>query len=132
MRTALLIVVILVATWLIAVAALYLAGRRFAATQLARLVPDLLSLLRGLLRDPRVPLGSKVLLGGAFLWVISPIDLLPEFLPVIGPLDDVIVVALVLRQVVKRAGPEVVAEHWRGDPRSLDRVLRLLRVSSIA
>jgi uncharacterized membrane protein YkvA (DUF1232 family) len=66
------------------------------------------------------------------VWVVSPIDLLPEFLPVIGPLDDVIVVALVLRHVVKRAGPEVVAEHWRGDPGTLALVMRALRVSDPA
>ncbi|MEO8425253.1 MAG: DUF1232 domain-containing protein [Actinomycetota bacterium] len=64
----------------------------------------------------------------ATVWVISPIDLLPEFLPVIGPLDDVIVVALVLRHLVKRAGPEIVREHWRGDPVMLERALRALRV----
>jgi len=119
---------IAVAVWLVAVAALILAGRRVEAKQLARLLPDLAALLRGLLRDPRVPRGSKVLVGFAMVWVVSPIDLLPEFLPVIGPLDDVIVVALVLRHLVKRAGLEVVREHWRGDPVMLERALLSLRV----
>jgi uncharacterized membrane protein YkvA (DUF1232 family) len=116
------------ALWLIAVAALMLAGRRVEAKQLARLLPDLAALLRGLLRDPRVPQSSRVLVGFAMVWVISPIDLLPEFLPVIGPLDDVIVVALVLRHLVRRAGPEIVREHWRGDPAMLERALHALRV----
>jgi len=119
---------ITIGVWLVAVAALMLAGRGVEAKQLARLLPDLAALLRGLLRDPRVPRSSRVLLGFAIVWVISPIDLLPEFLPVIGPLDDVIVVALVLRHLVKRAGPEVVREHWRGDPAMLDRALQALRV----
>ena len=114
--------------WLVAVAALMLGGRKVEAKQLARLLPDLAALLRGLLGDPRVPRGSKVLVGIAIVWVISPIDLLPEFLPVIGPLDDVVVVALVLRHLVKKAGPEVVRDHWRGDPAMLERALRALRL----
>ena len=60
--------------------------------------------------------------------MVSPIDLLPEFLPVIGPLDDMIVVALVVRHLVRRAGPEVIREHWRGDPEMLERALLSLRV----
>jgi uncharacterized membrane protein YkvA (DUF1232 family) len=119
---------IAVAVWLVVVVALILLGRRVEAKQLARLLPDLASLLRGLLHDPRVPRGSRVLVGLAIVWVVSPIDLLPEFLPVIGPLDDVIVVALVLRHLVRRAGPEVVREHWRGDTGMLERVLSTLRV----
>lgn len=114
--------------WLVAVAALTLVGRKVEAKQLARLLPDLAALLRGLLRDPRVPRGSKILVALAIAWVVSPIDLLPEFLPVIGPLDDVIVVALVLRHLVKRAGPEVVREHWPGDQLMLERGLRTLHV----
>ncbi|MDP9329348.1 MAG: DUF1232 domain-containing protein [Actinomycetota bacterium] len=129
MRTLIVIVVVTVVIWASVVGVLLISGRRVAAKQLARLLPDLAALLRGLLRDPRVPRGSKVLLAIAVVWVVSPIDLLPEFLPVIGPLDDVIVVALVLRHVVKRAGPEVVAEHWRGDPGTLALVMRALRVS---
>jgi uncharacterized membrane protein YkvA (DUF1232 family) len=120
---------IAVGVWLVAIGVLMLGGRRVEAKQLARLLPDLTSLLRGLLRDPRVPRRSKVLLGFATVWVISPIDLLPEFLPVIGPLDDVIVVALVVRHLVKRAGLEIVREHWPGDPVMLERALTALRLS---
>jgi uncharacterized membrane protein YkvA (DUF1232 family) len=131
-RTLIVIVVVTLVIWASIVGILLVSGRRVAAKQLARLLPDLASLLRGLLRDPRVPRGSKVLLAFAVLWVVSPIDLLPEFLPVIGPLDDVIVVALVLRHVVKRAGPQVVAEHWWGDPATLALAMRALRVSDTA
>ena len=87
-----------------------------------------MALTRGLIGDPRVPLGSKVLVGGALVWLLSPIDLVPEFIPVLGPLDDVIVVGLVLRHLIKRAGAGVVEEHWRGDPRALRTALRVAGV----
>lgn len=125
MRGLLIAIGIAAAVWVVAIAALWFFGRKVAAAQLARAIPDLVALTRGLLGDPRVPLGSKVLLGGALVWLLSPIDLVPEFIPVLGPLDDVIVVGLVLRHLVRRAGPEVVQEHWRGDPRVLRTALRL-------
>jgi uncharacterized membrane protein YkvA (DUF1232 family) len=124
-RGVLIAIGIAAAVWVVAIAALWFFGRKVAAAQLARAIPDLVALTRGLLGDPRVPLGSKVLLGGALVWLLSPIDLVPEFIPVLGPLDDVIVVGLVLRHLVRRAGPEVVQEHWRGDPRVLRTALRL-------
>ena len=125
MRGLLIAIGVAVAVWVIAIAALWFFGRRLAAAQLARAIPDLVALTRGLLGDPRVPVGSKVLLGGALVWLASPIDLVPEFIPVLGPLDDVIVIGLVVRHLVRRAGPEVVQEHWRGDPRVLRTALRL-------
>src|SRR6266702_4590753 len=102
--------------WVVLVLALIVAGRRTAARELATLLPNLIGLFRGLVRDPRVPPRSKLLLGMAIVWLVSPIDLIPEFLPVIGPLDDAVVAALVLRSVLRRTGRAVAAEHWRGDP----------------
>jgi uncharacterized membrane protein YkvA (DUF1232 family) len=128
MRTLLLALGIAILVWLLTVATLMLAGRKVEAKHLSRLLPDLAVLLRGLFHDQRVPRSSKALVAFAIVWVVSPIDLLPEFLPVIGPLDDVIVVALVLRHLVKRAGPEVVRDHWRGDPQMLERALHALRL----
>jgi uncharacterized membrane protein YkvA (DUF1232 family) len=128
-RGLLIAVGVAVAVWVIAIATLWFFGRRVAAVQLARAIPDLVALTRGLLGDPRVPVGSKVLLGVALVWLLSPIDLVPEFIPVLGPLDDVIVVGLVLRHLVRRAGPGVVLEHWRGDPRVLRTAFRLARVA---
>jgi len=111
--------------WLVAVAFLVLAGRRSAAKELATLLPNLLYLFRGLLRDPRVPRGTRGLVLLAVIWIASPIDLIPEFVPVAGPLDDAIIAALVLRAVLRSAGREVVAEHWRGEPATLERLIRL-------
>jgi uncharacterized membrane protein YkvA (DUF1232 family) len=128
MRDVAVAVSIVVAIWLIALAALFLVGRKVAATRLLTLVPNLVTLFRGLLGDDRVPLSSKLLLGGALLWIVSPIDLVPEFVPVLGPFDDAIVGALVLRHVVRRAGPDVVARHWRGDARTLALLLRVAGV----
>ena len=125
MRALLIAIGVAVTVWAVAIAALWFFGRTVAAAQLAHAIPDLVALTRGLLGDPRMPVGSKVLLGGALVWLLSPIDLVPEFIPVLGPLDDVIVVGLVLRHLVRRAGLEVVRDHWRGDPRVLRTALRL-------
>ena len=125
MRGLLIALGVVVTVWVVAIAALWFFGRKVAAKQLARAIPDLVALCRGLVSDPRVPLGSKLLVGGALVWVLSPIDLVPEFIPLLGPLDDVIVVGLVLRHLIKRAGVEVVQEHWRGDPLVLRTALRV-------
>jgi uncharacterized membrane protein YkvA (DUF1232 family) len=112
-------ILVLVGVWVVAIAGLAVAGRRSAARELATLLPNLVVLFRGLLRDPGVSRGSKALVWFAIVWVVSPIDLIPEFVPVAGPLDDAIVAALVLRHVLRRSGADVVAEHWRGDPATL-------------
>ena len=89
------------------------------------MIPNLLVLFRGLLRNPRVSRGSKFWLWFAIVWLVSPIDLIPEFIPVIGPLDDAIVAALVLRHVLRRSDESVLSEHWHGDPAMLAKVLRI-------
>jgi len=113
--------------WLLLVVLLLAAGRRTAARELATLVPNIAVLFQGLLRDRRVSRGSKVLLAISIVWIVSPIDLIPEFVPVAGPLDDAIVAALVLRWVLRRTDRSVLEEHWRGDPATLDTILRLTR-----
>jgi uncharacterized membrane protein YkvA (DUF1232 family) len=115
----------LVAIWLIAALVLLWLGRRTLARELVTLLPNLVRLFRGLLGDERVPRSSKALLLLAGVWLASPIDLIPEFLPGIGGIDDAVVATLVLRHVVRRAGPEVVREHWRGDPRTVGLLLRV-------
>jgi uncharacterized membrane protein YkvA (DUF1232 family) len=116
-------ILLLVGVWIVAIVALAVAGRRSAARELATLLPNLVMLFRGLLRDPRVPRASKALLWFAIAWVVSPNDLIPEFIPIAGPLDDAIVAALVLRHVLRTSGPDVVRDHWRGDPVTLARIL---------
>lgn len=78
------------------------------------LIPNIVKLIGRLLRDPRVPRRSKIALGMAAAYVASPIDLLPEVIPVIGWADDVIIVMLAIDSLVERAGPEIVEEHWDG------------------
>jgi uncharacterized membrane protein YkvA (DUF1232 family) len=123
MRGLLIGLAIAAAVWLLAIGLLWLFGRRLAAKELAALLPNLVALFRGLARDPRVPTGTKAWLVVGAVWVASPIDLVPEFIPVLGPLDDVVVAAIILRHVLRKAGREVVAEHWRGSPAALDRLL---------
>lgn len=125
MRTLLIALALVAGIYVVAIAALYVAGRRTAAREVATLLPNLLRLFTGLLGDPRVPRSSKVLLFLGAAWVASPIDLIPEFIPVLGPLDDAVVAALILRHLLRTAGRDVVAEHWRGDPATLERLVRL-------
>jgi uncharacterized membrane protein YkvA (DUF1232 family) len=110
--------------YLLFVCALIVVGSRTAAKELALLLPNLILLFKDLARDARVPRGSKVLLIFGALWFSSPIDLIPEFIPVLGPLDDAVVAALILRHLLRRAGVDVVSEHWRGEPDTLSRLLR--------
>jgi uncharacterized membrane protein YkvA (DUF1232 family) len=93
-------------------------------TPLVRLVPDCVVLVRRLLGDPSVPRRSRLVLCALLAYLVSPIDLIPDFLPVIGQLDDALLIALVFRWLVRSAGPEVVRTHWPGPPESLAVVLR--------
>lgn len=92
------------------------------AKDLATVLPACVTTARRLRKDPRVPRRVKVAVGFAGLWVLSPIDLIPEFLPVIGPLDDIVVVALALRYAARRIPPEALVEAWPADRRILDRL----------
>ncbi|MGI8616517.1 MAG: YkvA family protein [Actinomycetota bacterium] len=125
MRWLLITGIVLVVVWLVVVVVLLFLGRKTLARELISLLPNLVRLFRGLLGDERVPRSSKALLVLGGLWLASPIDLIPEFLPGIGAIDDAVVAGLVLRHVVKRAGPDVVRDHWRGDPRTIRVLLRV-------
>jgi uncharacterized membrane protein YkvA (DUF1232 family) len=128
MRPLIATLLVLLLVWAGLVIALMVAGRKTAGRELVRLLPNLVTLFHGLFRDPRVPLVSKVLVGGAMVWIASPIDLLPEFLPVIGPLDDAIVAGLLLRHLIRSAGEDVIRDHWRGDARTLAIILRVSNI----
>jgi len=124
-RTLLIPLAVATGVYVVAIAALFLVGRRTAAREVATLLPNLLRLFKGLVSDPRVPRRSKALLFLGAAWVASPIDLIPEFIPVLGPLDDAVVAALILRHLLRTAGRDLVVEHWHGDPATLGRLLRL-------
>lgn len=94
-----------------------------AVKELAGVLPNCVRTARTLWRHPAVPRNAKLAVGFAALWCISPIDLVPEFLPVIGPLDDVVVVGLALRYAARRIPREVLDEAWKGEPSTLDRLL---------
>ena len=93
------------------------------ARELAAFLPACATTMRRLHRHPAVPRSARWLVVLALIWVISPIDLIPEFIPVIGPLDDIVVVALVLRYVARRVPPEVLFKAWPGEPRLLSRLI---------
>lgn len=114
----------LLLAWGAFVGCLYAAGRRTDARALAGFIPDCAVLVARLLRDPRVARRHKLLLLGLVGYLALPFDLVPDFVPVAGQLDDVLVAALVLRRLVRSAGTEVVRDHWPGPPRSADLLLR--------
>jgi len=93
------------------------------AKELARFLPACATTMRRLRRDPAVPRRAKVAVTFAGLWVLSPIDLIPEFLPVIGPLDDVVVVALALRYAARCVPRQLLVDAWPGDPHLMERLL---------
>jgi uncharacterized membrane protein YkvA (DUF1232 family) len=113
-----------------AVAALAVAGRGTDAAALARFAPDCVILVRRLLADPRVPVGSRLALGAALVYLVSPIDLIPDFIPVAGQIDDALVLLLVLRHLLRSAGPRVVQDRWPGPARSLRFVVRVAQAGA--
>jgi uncharacterized membrane protein YkvA (DUF1232 family) len=122
---ALLALAALVAVWAALVGVLLLAGRRQDALALARFIPDCVVLFRRLLSDPRVPRSGRLAIGALLVYLALPFDLVPDFIPVIGQLDDAMLVAFALRFVLRAAGPELLAEHWPG-PSESRRVLARL------
>jgi uncharacterized membrane protein YkvA (DUF1232 family) len=125
-------VLALVAIWIALAIALVVVGRVLLARELALLLPNLVRLFGGLMRDPRVPLRVKAVMAIASLWLASPIDLIPEFLPLIGSLDDAIVAGIALRYLLATTDRAVLREHWHGDPAALERVLRVAGFGSRA
>ncbi len=81
-----------------------------------RLVPDVIRLLRRLAADPKLPRGVRIRLGLLIVYLLSPIDLIPDFIPVLGYADDALIVAVALRSVTRRAGPAAVQRHWPARP----------------
>lgn len=115
--------------WLLMLALLWHAKPDDVTLRIAvRLVPDLLRLLKRLAADKTLPRGVRIRLVLLLGYLAMPIDLVPDFIPVLGYADDVVVVAIVLRSVVRAAGPEALERHWPGTPEGLRVVRTLCRV----
>ena len=114
--------------WLAVIAALWSVKGRFDVAGLRealRMLPDLLRLLKRLAADPTLSRGVRVRLWLLLAYLITPIDLVPDFIPIIGYADDAIIVAIALRSVTRHSGPEAIRRHWPGTPDGLTAILRL-------
>jgi uncharacterized membrane protein YkvA (DUF1232 family) len=96
--------------------------------EIALFLPNFLILLKRLIGDPRVPRKSKLILGATIVYLVSPIDVVPDFLPGVGQLDDVVVALLALHSILNRVDGEVVVEHWPGN----ENVIRMVRAGLAA
>ena len=94
--------------------------------ELIAVVPDLLRLLRDLLRDGTTPLDVRIVIVVLVAWIVSPIDLIPEFIPVLGPADDVVVAVVALRYVRRRLGSPALSDRWPGSPEGFDVLARVI------
>jgi uncharacterized membrane protein YkvA (DUF1232 family) len=112
----------IVASWILLVV---LAARlpEGSLKELAGFLPACATTARRVRADPSVPRKARIAVGFAALWVLSPIDLIPEFLPIIGPLDDIVVVALALRYAARQVPREVLLEAWPANPATIERLL---------
>lgn len=119
----------IVLLWLVLVAFLWHQQRRTGQTtnwlEIARLAPDVVRLIKRLGTDPAVPRGTRIWLLILLVYLLTPIDLIPDFIPVIGFVDDAIVVAIALRYATKHAGAAAIERNWPGTPAGLRSVLTL-------
>lgn len=106
--------------------------RGVSAGEVVRIVPDLLRLLRSIISDRSMPLDVRVVLAGLLVWIVSPIDLIPEFIPGLGPLDDVVVAIVALRYTRRRLGVELVRARWTGSTDGFALLLRVIGTGDIA
>jgi len=123
----------LIVVWASLVVVMYVAGRTeqdpTKLRDVLRLVPDVIRLLRRLAADPTLPRGVRFRLFLLVGYLISPIDLIPDFIPVVGYADDAVIVVWALRSVTRTAGPEAVDRHWTGTPEGLRALKRLAGLS---
>jgi uncharacterized membrane protein YkvA (DUF1232 family) len=123
-------VAVMVLSWLV----LIVLAKRLpegTAKELARFLPACVATVTTLRSNPAVPRRAKVALAVAGLWVLSPVDLIPEFLPVIGPLDDVVVVALAFRYAARQIPRGVLLDAWPGDRRIIERLIGPARPTAV-
>jgi uncharacterized membrane protein YkvA (DUF1232 family) len=121
----------LVLVWAALAAVLWLTKPdEYALKEALRLLPDLIRLIKRLAADPDTPRGVRIRLALLLVYLALPVDLIPDFVPVIGYADDAIIVALVLRSATRRAGPDALARHWPGTPEGLNALKRLCRLNN--
>lgn len=121
------IVAALVAFWLAMLVIFWLLRPKGVAVgDIIRVIPDVLRLLRSLIADRSAPLDVRVVLIGLMAWIISPIDLIPEFIPVLGPLDDVVVAVVAMRYVRRRVGIADLSRRWTGTAEGFALLTRLI------
>ncbi len=117
----------LVLLWVVALVAFWvLRPSSVSAREIVGLVPDVLRLLRSIIGDASAPLDVRLILMGLVAWIISPIDLIPEFIPVLGPLDDVVVAVVAMRYVRRRIGIENLRRRWSGTEDGFALLLRII------
>lgn len=103
---------------------------RSVLEEIILLIPNLIKLLYGMVKDPRVRLQEKMLLLGTILYVVSPIDLVPDFIPFLGQVDDILLVSLIILRFLEQAGPDLVSRHWQGQRSILEIVRSTLKLSA--
>jgi uncharacterized membrane protein YkvA (DUF1232 family) len=123
--TLVILLLVALAAYATLVIGLVIAGRQGDARALVRLVPDCVVLFKRLITDPRVDWWRKAILVLVLAYVASPIDLVPDFVPIAGQLDDAILVVLAIRVLLRGGGPRLLSEHWPGPARSLEFIRRL-------
>jgi uncharacterized membrane protein YkvA (DUF1232 family) len=125
----------LLVVWLLLVVALLIAARRtpdsVTLKDVLRLVPEVVRLVRRLAGDRTLPRGVRWRLWALLGYLLVPIDLVPDFLPVVGYADDAVLIALVLRSVTRAAGPEAIDRHWPGTADGLAAVRRLVGIPRV-
>jgi uncharacterized membrane protein YkvA (DUF1232 family) len=92
----------------------FLRPKGVSVREVVRIVPDVVRMLRDIVRDPASPLDVRLVLIGLLAWIVSPIDLIPEFIPVLGPMDDAVVAVVALRYVRRRVGVAAMRARWPG------------------
>ena len=126
-RTLVAIVVGLVGLWAILLVLFWaLRPKGVSVREILGVIPDVIRLLRSVIRDRSAPLDVRLVLVGLLAWILSPIDLIPEFIPVLGPLDDVVVAVVAMRYVRRRVGVEDLRRRWSGTDDGFALLLRVI------
>ncbi len=105
----------------------FFVGRKFKVIAWISVVPDCIILFKRLLGDPEVPRSRKIVLLAILAYLVLPIDIIPDFIPFIGQLDDIIIAVFLLRRLLKSIGADKVRSHWPGSEKSLSKILKLTK-----